>query len=52
MAHRIRGLTHGYSPPSDTCDALLALCRDLAAFEADLHEHVLLAESVLFVDPP
>lgn len=52
MAHRIRGLTHGYSPPTGTCDALLALYRDLAAFEADLHEHVLLADNVLFVDPP
>ncbi|HEX7603604.1 MAG TPA: DUF542 domain-containing protein, partial [Polyangiaceae bacterium] len=52
LAHRIRVLTHGYAPPADACDAFLALYRELAAFEADLHEHVLLADNVLFVDPP
>lgn len=47
LVRRIRALTHGYVPPEDDCDALRAVYADLEAFEADLHEHVLLAESVL-----
>jgi regulator of cell morphogenesis and NO signaling len=50
LVRKIRELTRGYAPPGDACDALEALYRDLEAFEADLHEHVLLADNVLFVD--
>jgi len=50
LAHRIRVLTNNYVRPNDACDALEALYRDLEAFEVDLHEHVLLADNVLFRD--
>ena len=50
LAHRIRVLTDNYHPPSDACEALESLYRDLETFEADLHEHVLLADNVLFRD--
>jgi len=47
LMRRIRALTCGYNPPEGGRDALSAVYHDLEAFEADLHEHVLLAESVL-----
>lgn len=48
LMRRIRGLTHGYTSPDEGCDALRAVYSDLETFEGDLHEHVLLADSVLF----
>lgn len=48
LMHRIRRLARSYVSPEDGCDALRAVYRELEAFEADLHEHVLLADSVLF----
>lgn len=48
LMKRIRALTHDYAPPDRDCDALVALYRNLEAFEADLHEHVHLSDNVLF----
>jgi regulator of cell morphogenesis and NO signaling len=47
LVRQISALTRGYLPPADACDAYRALYRDLAAFEADLEEHVHLADDVL-----
>jgi regulator of cell morphogenesis and NO signaling len=45
---RFRHLTHDFSPPDDACATYRELLAGLAAFEADLHEHVHLENNVLF----
>lgn len=48
LLERIRQLTSNYTPPADTCKTLESLYRDLAAFEADLHQHIHLENNILF----
>jgi regulator of cell morphogenesis and NO signaling len=45
---RLRELTRGYQPPADACNTYRALFAGLADFEADLHRHIHLENSVLF----
>lgn len=40
--------TSGYSAPSDACVSYQTLYRALAAFEADLHQHIHLENNILF----
>jgi regulator of cell morphogenesis and NO signaling len=44
----LRGVTGGYTPPSDACASYQTLYQALAAFEADLHEHIHLENNLLF----
>lgn len=44
----IKGLTQGYSAPPDACVSYHTLYSALAAFEADLHQHIHLENNVLF----
>jgi iron-sulfur cluster repair protein YtfE (RIC family) len=37
-----------YAPPPDACDSYRALYAALAEFEADLHQHIFLENSLLF----
>lgn len=45
---RLRELTGGFQPPGDACSSYRGLLEGLAAFEADLHQHVHLENNVLF----
>ncbi len=45
---RIREITKNYEPPADACTTYRVSYQELAAFEADLHQHVYLENSVLF----
>jgi regulator of cell morphogenesis and NO signaling len=45
---RIRELTNNYTAPDDACTTYRVLYQELAAFEADLHQHVYLENSILF----
>jgi regulator of cell morphogenesis and NO signaling len=40
LLRRVRALTADYAPPPDACDAYRSLLESLAAFEADLQEHL------------
>jgi regulator of cell morphogenesis and NO signaling len=44
----MRQASNGYSAPSDSCISYQTLYRALAAFEADLHQHIHLENNVLF----
>jgi len=44
----MRETTNGYSAPADACISYQTLFRALAAFEADLHQHIHLENNVLF----
>lgn len=44
----LRGLTNGFTPPTDACATWGACYAELAAFERDLHEHVHLENNLLF----
>lgn len=45
---RIRELSGGYTPPAGACASYGVLYEALAAFEADLHQHVHLENNILF----
>ena len=44
----IKGVAQGYSAPADACVSYHTLYKALAAFEADLHQHIHLENNVLF----
>lgn len=44
----LRQISHGYSAPPDACVSFQTLYQALAAFEADLHQHIHLENNVLF----
>lgn len=44
----MRHLTNGYQPPPDVCISYRTLYAALAAFEADLHQHIHLENNILF----
>ena len=44
----LRRLSGGYSAPADACVSYQTLYRALAAFEADLHQHIHLENNILF----
>lgn len=46
--HAMREITSGYTPPADACVSYQTLYKALAAFEADLHQHIHLENNVLF----
>lgn len=48
LMRRIRGLTHGYTPPAGACSTYAATFALLHEFEGDLHRHVHLENNVLF----
>ena len=44
----MRQIAHGYAAPADACISFQTLYQALAAFEADLHQHIHLENNVLF----
>jgi regulator of cell morphogenesis and NO signaling len=44
----MRQISNGYAAPPDACISFQTLYRALAAFEADLHQHIHLENNVLF----
>jgi regulator of cell morphogenesis and NO signaling len=44
----LRGITRGYTTPPDGCVSFQTLYQALAAFEADLHQHIHLENNILF----
>jgi regulator of cell morphogenesis and NO signaling len=44
----LRRLSDGYTTPEDGCPTFRALMHDLAALEADLHQHIHLENNILF----
>jgi regulator of cell morphogenesis and NO signaling len=44
----MRQISNGYAAPPDACVSFQTLYRALAAFEADLHQHIHLENNVLF----
>jgi regulator of cell morphogenesis and NO signaling len=44
----MRQASNGYSAPSDSCISYQTLYQALAAFEADLHQHIHLENNILF----
>ncbi len=44
----IRELSGGYTPPEDACTTYQVAYKELEAFEADLHRHVHLENTILF----
>ncbi len=44
----MRAISHGYAVPPDACISFQTLYQALAAFEADLHQHIHLENNVLF----
>ena len=44
----MRVLTNAFTPPDDACATYRVCLQELAAFEADLHEHVHLENNILF----
>jgi regulator of cell morphogenesis and NO signaling len=44
----LKGITKGYSAPPEACVSYQTLYKALAAFEADLHQHIHLENNVLF----
>ncbi len=45
---RMRQLSNGYQTPEDGCPTFRALMHELAALEADLHQHIHLENNILF----
>jgi regulator of cell morphogenesis and NO signaling len=45
---KIRRLSGGFVPPGDACTTYRVTYQELAAFEADLHQHVHLENNILF----
>jgi regulator of cell morphogenesis and NO signaling len=48
MLKHLRGVTNGYTTPPDGCVSFQTLYQALAAFEADLHQHIHLENNILF----
>jgi regulator of cell morphogenesis and NO signaling len=44
----IRAASNGFTPPADACTSFRTLYQRLAAFEADLHQHIHLENNILF----
>jgi|SRR5581483_11326293 len=44
----MRQASAGYTPPGDACISYQTLCKALADFEADLHQHIHLENNILF----
>ena len=44
----LKGIARGYSAPPDACVSYHTLYQALAAFEADLHQHIHLENNILF----
>ena len=44
----MREISNGYAAPADACVSFQTLYQALAAFEADLHQHIHLENNVLF----
>jgi regulator of cell morphogenesis and NO signaling len=44
----MREISSGYAPPPDACASFRTLYQALAAFEADLHQHIHLENNLLF----
>jgi regulator of cell morphogenesis and NO signaling len=45
----LRAASNGYTAPADACTSFRALYQALAAFEADLHQHIHLENNILFL---
>ncbi len=45
---QLRNVTEGYTTPPDVCVSFQTLYQALAAFEADLHQHIHLENNILF----
>jgi regulator of cell morphogenesis and NO signaling len=48
LLRELRRVTNGYLAPADACASYQTLYQGLAAFEADLHEHIHLENNILF----
>jgi regulator of cell morphogenesis and NO signaling len=48
LLRQLRGITKGYTAPPDGCISFQTLYQALAAFEADLHQHIHLENNILF----
>ncbi|HKC88348.1 MAG TPA: iron-sulfur cluster repair di-iron protein [Blastocatellia bacterium] len=48
LLRQLRGITKGYTTPPDGCVSFQTLYQALAAFEADLHQHIHLENNLLF----
>jgi len=48
LLRQLRGVTRGYATPPDGCVSFETLYQALAAFEADLHQHIHLENNILF----
>jgi regulator of cell morphogenesis and NO signaling len=48
LLRQLRGITNGYTTPPDGCVSFQTLYQALAAFEADLHQHIHLENNILF----
>ena len=48
ILRELRHLTSDYTPPADGCMSYKTLYQALAAFEADLHQHIHLENNILF----
>jgi regulator of cell morphogenesis and NO signaling len=48
LLKQMRGITSGYVAPADGCISFQTLYEALAAFEADLHQHIHLENNMLF----
>jgi regulator of cell morphogenesis and NO signaling len=48
LLHAMREASSGYTAPADACVSYQTLYQSLAAFEADLHQHIHLENNILF----
>jgi len=48
LLKELREVTNGYLPPPDACISYQSLYQALAAFEADLHQHIHMENNILF----
>ena len=48
LLKQLRNATNGYTAPPDGCPSFQTLYQSLAAFEADLHQHIHLENNILF----
>jgi regulator of cell morphogenesis and NO signaling len=48
VQHKIRELTNDFAPPADACVSYQTLYKALQEFEADMHQHIHLENSILF----
>src|SRR5262245_58533697 len=48
LLKQLRHVTNGYTSPPDGCASFQTLYQALAAFEADLHQHIHLENNILF----